>query len=143
MSVEMQRGLLKHGGYDGPSGHVPVTVKHYGYLRMDVAGVPGITAGAVRAVLGKESVAQIGSDWASEGHPAPRTSKGNLYYTYTDQATDDWLLNFAPDERKDVRFVIALPKPGLQDAGPHGLERRLAIYDADKIAGIFIYTPEP
>jgi hypothetical protein len=61
----------------------------------------------------------------------------------TDPATEDWLLKFAPNERKNVRFVIALPKPGLQKGEPHGLERRLAIYDGDEIDGILIYIPEP
>jgi hypothetical protein len=143
MSAEIQRGLYKHVGYDGPSRHVPVTVRHFGYLHVDVAAVPDFTAGAVRAAFGKESVAQIGGDWASDGHPAPRTAKGNLYYSYTDQATEDWLLRFAPNERKNVRFVVALPKLGLQQGEPHGLERRLTIYDADEIDGIFIYIPEP
>jgi hypothetical protein len=67
----------------------------------------------------------------------------DLYYSYTDQATEDWLLRFAPNERKNVRFVIALPKPGLQQGEPHGLERRLAIYDGDEIDDILIYIPEP
>jgi hypothetical protein len=78
MSVEMQQRLFKHGGYDGPSGHVPVTVRHFGYLHVDVSAVPDFTAGDVRAVFGKESVAQIGGDWATDGGSAPHTAKGNL-----------------------------------------------------------------
>ena len=143
MSVEIQRGLFKHGGYDGPSGHVPVTVKHYAYLRMDVAAIPDFTAGAVRAVFGKESGTVIGGDWASDGHSAPRTSKGALLYRYTDSATDDWLVRFAPNERKDARFVIGLAEPGSKAAARPFRERARAIYDDDLLAGIYIYIPEP
>ena len=70
MSVDMRQGLFKHGGYDRPSGHVPATVRHFGYLHVDVSAVPDITAGEVRAVFGKESVAQVGGDdWASMKRP--------------------------------------------------------------------------
>jgi hypothetical protein len=57
------------------------------------------------------------------GTPLRVPQKGNLYYSYTDQATEDWLLRFAPNELKNVRFVIALPKPGLQQGEPHGRAR--------------------
>jgi hypothetical protein len=143
MSVEIQQGLYKRGGYEGPSGRVSVTVKHFGSLQMDVAAIPDFTAAAVRAVFGKESGTVIGGDWASDGHSVPRTSKGALLYHYTDSVADDWLVRFAPNERKDVRFVIGLAEPGSKAAARPFRERDRAIYDDDVLAGIYIYIREP
>ena len=140
MSVHLQQGLFKHGGYDSPSGHVPVTVRHFGDLYVDIGALPDTTAGEVRAVFGKESVAQVGGDWASDGASAPRTSKGNLHYAYSDPATDEFLLRIAPNERKSARFVVALPMRGSKQAL---LPRDFMIYDIDLIIGIYIYDPEP
>jgi hypothetical protein len=135
MTVQVRQGLVRLEGANDAAGHVI----RFGYIHMSVAAVPEFTAEAVRAVFGKETVAQIGGDWASHGPVPPRTSKGNLIYRYTDES----LHALAPSERKEITFVIQLPKPGSPDYADSFSRAGRELHGTDAIDGLFIYVPGP
>jgi hypothetical protein len=139
MTVQLRQGLVSIEGANDAAGHVSTHVKRFGYIQMSVAAVPEFTVKAVRGVFGKETEAQIGGEWASDGGVAPRTAKGNLIYRYTEESVHA----LAPTEQKGVMFVIQLPKPGSQDySAPFSRAARM-VHDTDAIDGLFIYVPGP
>jgi len=135
MTVEVEQGLVRIVGRS----NTPVRIKRYGAIQMSVAAVPEFTVAAVRAVFGPETVGQIGGDWASDGHFAPRTAKGNLIYRYTDVS----VLELSPFEAKQATFVIQSPKRVPHDDTRSSASAWREIYDTDAIDGIYIYVSSP
>jgi hypothetical protein len=133
MSVEVRKGLNR---LTVDHEKTPVYLRRFGSMRVNLEEVPGVTVSAVRAVFGKETLALIGGDWASDGHQAPETQKGSLFYG--DPADADVMV--ASLTRKTVRFIIKLTD-AYRMTPPWRRDKTLQ--DTDTVDRIFIYDPAP
>jgi hypothetical protein len=95
--------LISH--YPSPGGEVPTHVRAISGVVIDMAAVPAATVGAVRAVFGKESRAELDTGETFDGNFVALVSKGSLRYEKDGKAAS------ADSELKksSVTFVVALP----------------------------------
>ncbi|MGH8210508.1 MAG: hypothetical protein ACREU6_13140 [Steroidobacteraceae bacterium] len=118
MTAEILKSCQLVLRYRGPSGDVPTHVKATSGVLIDVAAVPELTVGAVRAVFGKETRWERDTGETMDGNPVAVTTKGSLRY-------EDILKAAAANsdvEESRVTFVVRLPKRWRGTSGQAGCE---------------------